>query len=88
MKTDLSNNTHKTNPKSKKKQEIRKNNDIKTQKLVIILGDSMAYYWYKHVNPNKAGFFEGSFFWGGLNLTPSSYFKKNLSNINITLYNC
>ena len=62
MKTDLSNNTHKTNPKSKKKQEIRKNNDIKTQKLVIIFGDSMAYYWYKHVNPNKAGFFEGSFF--------------------------
>ena len=34
-----------------------------------------------------AGLFEGSFC-GGVNLTlPLSYFKKNLSNINITLYN-
>ena len=39
------------------------------------------------LNPNKAGLFEGSFFWG-VNLIPLSYFKKNLSNINITLYNC
>ena len=43
------------------------------------------------LNPNKAGLFEGSFFWERVNLTlppPPSYFKKNLSNINITLYNC
>ena len=45
------------------------------------------------VNPNKAGDCEDSFFWGcggggsgGVNLTTPSYFKKNLSNINITLY--
>ena len=35
------------------------------------------------INPNKAGLFEGSFFWGGQFELPS-YFKKNLSNINIT----
>ena len=42
------------------------------------------------INPNKAGFFEGNSAWegGGINLTPPSYFKKNLSNISITLYNC
>ena len=28
------------------------------------------------INPNKAGLFEGSFFWGEVKLTPS-YFKKN-----------
>ena len=41
------------------------------------------------LNPNKAELFEGSFFWGWGALTPppSSYFKKNLSSINITLYN-
>ena len=41
-------------------------------------------------NPKTAGLFEGSFFWAEVNLTPTfpSYFKKNLSNINITLYNC
>ena len=43
---DLSNNTDKINPKPENKQEIRKNNDIKTQKSVIILGDSMV----KHIN--------------------------------------
>ena len=43
---------------------------------------------YEYVNPNKAGLFEGSFFWGGCQFDSSSYFKKNLSNINITLYNC
>ena len=36
-------------------------------------------------NPNKAGLFEGSF---SLGEGRGSYFKKNLSNINITLYNC
>ena len=41
---DLSNNTDKRNPKSENKQVIRKN--TKTQKSVIILGDSMA----KHKN--------------------------------------
>ena len=40
-------------------------------------------------NSNKTGLLEGSFFWGwGVKLTPHSYFKKNSSNINITLYNC
>ena len=41
-------------------------------------------------NHNKAGLFEGSFSWGrgGVNLTAPSYFKKNLSNIDITLCNC
>ena len=29
------------------------------------------------INPNKAGFFESSFSVGGVNFTPSSYFKKN-----------
>ena len=45
-------------------------------------------------NLNKAWLFEGSFSGlgvGGLGVSqfelPSSYFKKNLSNINITLYN-
>ena len=46
------------------------------------------------INPNKAGKFEVSFFWGrggGVSLPPPprpSYFKKNFSNINITLCNC
>ena len=31
--------------------------------------------------------FEGTFFWR-VNLIPSSYFKKNKSNTDITLYNC
>ena len=43
---DLSNNTSKINPELENKQVIRKNNDIKTQKLVIILDDSMV----KHIN--------------------------------------
>ena len=43
---DLSNNTDKRNPKSENKQVIIKNNDTKTQKSVIILGDSMV----KHIN--------------------------------------
>ena len=38
-------------------------------------------------NPNKARLFEGSFS-GGNQFDPLSYFKKYLSNINITLYNC
>ena len=50
----------------------------------------------KSVNPNKAGLFEGifpwgDFFWGEGRFDPPpppSCFKKNLSNINITLYNC
>ena len=37
-------------------------------------------------NPNKAGLFEGSFFWE-VSLTSPSCLKKNLSNINITFYN-
>ena len=46
IKPDLSNDTDKINPKSENKQVIRKNNDVKTQKVVIILGDSMV----KHIN--------------------------------------
>ena len=46
IETDLPNNTNKINPESENKQVIRKNNDIKTQKSVIILGDSMV----KHIN--------------------------------------
>ena len=40
-------------------------------------------------NPNKSGLFEGSFFLGGgCQFDTPSYFKRNLSNINISLYNC
>ena len=41
-------------------------------------------------NLNKAEFFEGSFSWGeeGEFDPPPSYFKKNLSNFNVTLYYC
>ena len=45
----------------------------------------------KLLNPNKACLLEGSFFWGGgcqFDAPPPSYFQKNLSNININLYNC
>ena len=34
-------------------------------------------YFNSSFNPSKAGLFEGNFFWGGFNLTPLSYFKKN-----------
>ena len=44
IETDLSNNTDKTNPKLENKQVIRKNNSIKKQRLVIILGSSMVKY--------------------------------------------
>ena len=40
------------------------------------------------INPYKARLFEGSLFWGGGQFDLPSYFKKDLSNINITLYNC
>ena len=43
---DLSNNTDKINRKSKNKIVVRKINDSKAQKSVIILGDSMV----KHIN--------------------------------------
>ena len=38
----------------------------------------------------RLGFLKVVFPWdgGGVNLTPPSYFKKNLSNFNKTLYNC
>ena len=40
----------------------------------------------------RLGFLRVDFLGGGegeeVNLTPLSYFKKNLPNINITLYNC
>ena len=34
------------------------------------------------------GFLRVLFSGGGVNLTAPSYFEKNLSNINITLYSC
>ena len=37
-----------------------------------------------NINPNKTGPFGGNFFPGGVNLISPSYFKKYLSNINIT----
>ena len=40
------------------------------------------------INPNKAGFFEGQFFWEEGQSDCNLSFKKNLSNINITSYNC
>ena len=48
--------------------------------------------WWKAdaFNSNKAGLFEGSISCGegrGGQFDPPSYLKKNLSNINITLYN-
>ena len=42
IETDFSNNTEKINPKSESKRITRKSNDSKTQKLVIILGNSMV----------------------------------------------
>ena len=49
-------------------------------------------YKLNFFKPNKTGLIEGSFggvfFWGGDQFDPPSYFKKNLSNINITLCNC
>ena len=46
---DLSNNIDKINSKSKNKQAIRKRNDTKIQKWVIILGNIMV----KHINDAK-----------------------------------
>ena len=33
--------------------------------------------YFRVINPNMAGLFEGSFHWSWVNLTPSSYFKEN-----------
>ena len=43
---------------------------------------------YLFVNPNKTWFFEGSFFWWGGQFNPPFMFQEDLSNINLTLYNC
>ena len=50
--------------------------------------EGLTLQWF---NPNKAGHFEDNFSWVGCQFDPPpppppSYFKKNLSNINITLY--
>ena len=45
-------------------------------------------YMLQLLNLNKAGLFESSFYWGGVNLIPYSYFKKKIANISITLSNC
>ena len=47
----------------------------------------LSFYCFWVINPNKAGLFEGSFSWGA-QFDALSYFKKNLSNFNKTLYNC
>ena len=56
--------------------------------LLIIFCHTIAIYF---LNPKKAGLFEDRFFWGGgrgrCQSDPPSYFKKNLLNINIALYN-
>ena len=33
--------------------------------------------YFRVINPNKAGLFEGSFYCDVVNLTPSLYFKEN-----------
>ena len=57
------------------------------------LNISLIFITQSYFNPNKDELFEGSFFWGWGQFDPPlsippSYFKKNLSNINMTLYNC
>ena len=47
----------------------------------------LSFYCFWVINPNKAGLFEGSFSWGA-QFDALSYFRKNLSNFNKTLYNC
>ena len=80
--------------KKKKKEKKRPLAETTTPKGLSVTGyltcDCLLPVFHSELNPNKAGLFEGSFFRGDLNLTSSlhpSYFK-NLSNINITLYNC
>ena len=59
-------------------QSARKNSNYKRQKQPLEV----------FFNPNKAGLFEGSIFWGGGGDGRVSLTQKNLSNINMTLYNC
>ena len=43
------------------------------------------------IDPNIAGLFEGSYFWGEgreVNLTPFIFQEELIKNINITLHNC
>ena len=58
----------------------------------FLLKSLLAFTCKWSFNANKAGLFEGSFSWGwgrgGGQLDLPSYFKKTLSNVNITLYNC
>ena len=63
------------------------------KKIIINMQINFLCFIFKKrpLNPNRAGLFEGSFSWGeggGVQFDPPSYFKKNLSNINITLYHC
>ena len=64
--------------------------DLKLIAEILSLDDLKLIAKIRGINPNKDGLFQGSFSWGRgrVNLTPPSYYKKNLSNINITLYNC
>ena len=71
------------NPKESYKRKCQKHISCSYGYKLVCVDDKFI----KPFNPKKAGFFEGSFFWE-FNLTPLSYFKKNLFNINIILYNC
>ena len=62
------------------------NNLKRTGIIEVTIAVTIQPIWF--VNPNKAVLFEGIFFWGGVILTSSSYYKKNLANVIITLYNC
>ena len=64
--------------------------DLKLIAEILSLDDLKLIAKIRGINPNKDGLFQGSFSCGGgrVNLTPPSYYKKNLSNINITLYKC
>ena len=60
------------------------------KKIIIKMQINFLRFIFKKrsLNPNRAGLFEGSFSSWGDQFDPPSYFKKNLSNINITLYHC
>ena len=77
--------------KDNKIKEIDSNRNIIGKLLSFSIKANRLINFEEALNPNKAGLFEGRFFWRGQfdpPPPPSSYFKKNLSNINMTLYNC
>ena len=73
--------------KSEKKKTLEK---LFIFTFVTILITSMFFFVFRHksilfFNPNKTRLLEGSFFSGRGQLDAPSYFKKNKSNISITL---